>query len=191
MLFSLTCWSVAGLRVATFHCGRPKVGGASLLRVQVPIGVRAGHLSIPRAGAAAARALKEENTHDVQSQTARFPALPRPLCGPAALTSRHSPACQLVCSGQSAIWQVWMASGRSKPLQKVSSSFRPRAPTQVTSLVCSPEPQVTEHCGQSSEVRTLGLGKAGERERESNLWLGPTSPPTFTIKSLYTVVNTH
>lgn len=184
-MFPLTRWSVAGLRVATFHCGRPEVGGALLLRVQVPIQVRASHLSIPRAGAAATRALEEENTHtrarDLRSQTARLPVLPRPLCGLAALTSRHSPACQLVCGGQAAIWQVWIASGRGKLLQKVSSSFRPRAPTQVTSLVCSPEPQVTEHCGQRSEVRTLALSNAGERERENSLRLGPTSPPTVSI----------
>lgn len=68
----------------------------------------------------------------------------------ASLTSPHSPTCQLIRLAQAVIWQDWRSMGRDKLLQKVSSSFTPPAPTQVTALVCSPEPQVTEHCKQSS-----------------------------------------
>ena len=74
------------------------------------------------------------------------------LCAlfPVRLTSPHSPTCQLICFGQAAISQGWTADGRSRVLQAVSSSLIPPEPTQVTSLVCSPEPQVTEHCRRNS-----------------------------------------
>lgn len=88
-MFPLTRWSVAGLRVATFHCGRPKVGGALLLRVQVPIQVRASHLSIPRARAAATRALEEENTHE--RATSGHKLLASPCCPAPSAVWRHSP----------------------------------------------------------------------------------------------------
>lgn len=61
------------------------------------------------------------------------------------LTSPHAPTCQLICFGQADTSQGWTASGRSKVLQNASSSRAPSEPTQVTSLVCSPDPQLTEH----------------------------------------------
>lgn len=63
----------------------------------------------------------------------------------AFLTNPHSLIRQLISTEQAAILQVRTATGRAKALQDVSSSLIPPEPTQVTSLVCSPVPQVTEH----------------------------------------------
>lgn len=89
----------------------------------------------------------ESTENNSATKAAQCPCI---LCVFAALTRPHSPTCQLICLGQAAISQDRMAAGRNKALQDVSSSFIPPEPTQVTSLVCSPEPQVTEHCRHKS-----------------------------------------
>lgn len=64
---------------------------------------------------------------------------------PYVLTKPQSPTCHVICAGQAAISQRWAVCGRSRLLQDNSFIFIPPESTQVTSLVCSPEPQVTEH----------------------------------------------
>lgn len=66
---------------------------------------------------------------------------------PCILTKPQSPTCHVIGAGQAAISQRCTLCGRSRVLQDNSSIFIPPEPTQVTSLVCSPEPQVTEHYG--------------------------------------------
>lgn len=51
-----------------------------------------------------------------------------------------------MCVGQDAISQRWTGCGRRRWAQDNSSTFLPLESTQVTSLVCSPDPHVTEHC---------------------------------------------
>lgn len=68
---------------------------------------------------------------------------------PRVLTRPQSPTCHLTRVGQGAASQRWTACGRRRWAQDSWSSFTPLESTQVTSLVCSPEPQVTEHCRQS------------------------------------------
>lgn len=58
--FMLTLGSVAGLSVATFHCGGHGVAATLMHGVQVPLPVRADHLPVSRAGATAPRALRED-----------------------------------------------------------------------------------------------------------------------------------
>lgn len=64
----LTLWAVAGLGVAALHCGGFGVGEAVFSRVQVPVLVRADHLSVSRAGATARGALEENAGRDFNRQ---------------------------------------------------------------------------------------------------------------------------
>lgn len=64
---------------------------------------------------------------------------------PHILTKPQSPTCHVIWAGQATISQRRTVCGRSRLLQDNSSAFIPPESTQVTSLVCSPEPQVTEH----------------------------------------------
>lgn len=136
----LTLWSVAGLSVAALHCGGHGVAAALLHGVQVPLSVRADHLPISRAGSAAPRTLQKTCgvTSEAKSATTTSPH-------PHILTKPQSPTCHVIWAGQATLSQRWTVCGRSRLLQDNSSTFIPPESTQVTSLVCSPEPQVTEH----------------------------------------------
>lgn len=59
---SLTLWPVAGLSVAALHCGGHQVAVALMHGVQVPLSVRADHLSISRARSTAPRTLPGTDT---------------------------------------------------------------------------------------------------------------------------------
>lgn len=65
---------------------------------------------------------------------------------PPVLTRPQSPTCHVMSVGQDAISQRWTVCGRRRWAQDSSSLFPPLESTQVTSLVCSPDPHVTEHC---------------------------------------------
>jgi len=155
----LTLWTVAGLGVAALHRGWFRVGVALVHRVQVPLLVWADHLALSGARGTALGALQEKrhrnppmrlffsnrgHSSQILWKIHSFISVCLQVCIP--LTSPHSPTCQWICFGQVDISQGWTADGRSRVLQDDSSSIIPADPTQVTSLVCSPEPQVTEHC---------------------------------------------
>lgn len=86
----------------------------------------------------------ERQRRDSEGQSAATAPAP-----PRVLTRPQSPTCHLTRAGQGAASQRWTACGRRRWAQDSSSSFAPLESTQVTSLVCSPDPQVTEHCRQS------------------------------------------
>lgn len=64
---ALTLWAVAGLGVTALHSGGSGVGAALVHMVQVPVLVRADHLALTRAGAAAHGALWTESLNSERS----------------------------------------------------------------------------------------------------------------------------
>lgn len=141
---SLTLWPVAGLSVAALHCGghqvAPMAPHALMHGVQVPLSVRADHLSISRARSTAPGTLPGKNTTLILRRSATTVSK-----HPRVLTRPQSPTCHVTCVGQDAISQRWTVCGRRRWAQDNSSIFMPLESAQVTSLVCSPDPHVTEH----------------------------------------------
>lgn len=62
-----------------------------------------------------------------------------------SLTSPNSATYQLICAWQAGLRQTWAKAGFVRPAQAWSPRRSPPAPTQNTSLVRWPSPQVTEH----------------------------------------------
>lgn len=137
---SLTLRPVAGLGVAALRCGGHRVAAALMHGVQVPLRVRADHLPISRAGSTAPRTLRIRCSLNCESKSAAA-ASKRPH----VLTRPQSPTCHVMRVGQDAVSQRWTVCGRRRWPQDSSSIFMPLESTQVTSLVCSPDPHVTEH----------------------------------------------
>lgn len=148
-----TLRAVAGLPVAALHRGGAGLRATLVHGVEVPLLVGADHLALPGAGAAALGTLRRRK--DGPSAASRTPP---ETDVPSELTSPHGPTCQRICLGQAGISHVCTAGGRSKARQEESCRVKPSDPTQVTVLVCSPEPQLTEHCNHAQASSELTDG---------------------------------
>lgn len=140
----LTLCSGAWLWVACLYRDGSASCSTSGLWVGVQICIKTAHSPLPHTTIAASSTLQRpdrEMLNNVEIKRDTYFS----VCCFVSPTSPYSVTCHVTCVWQAGLRQVWTEGGFVSPLQAWSARWLPPSPTQITSLVCWPSPQVTEH----------------------------------------------